>query len=672
MRIKIIQFERLMKTLCAIFLFLFFLTVEACFSQSKYGNVTMDELNMTVYPQDTTAAAVILLKVGETRFSYSEQVGFQFEYTLQVKMKILKNEGLELCNQSISFYQETSTTGEKISGLSGTTYNLEDGKITKTKLSKDVIFEENTDKKWKLKKFTMPAAKVGSVVEFKYMLTSKYFYDLRDFVFQTWVPVAYTSYEITLPEYFYYNVNMQGYERVNAKRKPVNETFQVSYKDDSGRLQIDNVRCSAEEITFVGENLPAIKNEPYLWALNDYITKVSFELQSIRYPWTTIKNITTTWADIDKELFSSSEFGGNTKKAGLFKDEITKSNLALQEAKTIQDLVKSKVKWNDKIAFSPNSLKDALKDGLGNSADMNFLLINALKAGGFDAFPVILSTRGNGRLPLSHPSLNALNYTITGLKIDTLMYYTDASAKFGDWNILPQRCMVAQARIMTQDKADWVDLSTLSSGASLISAQMRLDETGLVMIVSDFRRGNSAYDFKMNFSNYKDKDEYIEKLAARLNGKIEDFKITGESKAGGDVKSEYTLIKDATLGDEFIYITPMVDLLFLDNPFKKEERKFPVNLDYLENYKQLVSITIPEGYVVEELPTSQKYVFGEDDDAITFMYRIVQNESKIALQYQFQTKQLMIGKDLYPGLRDLFAKIVLKNSEQIVLKKIAQ
>lgn len=660
-----------MKTLSNLLLLLFLLIGGSCFSQSKYGNVTMDELGMTVYSQDTTAAAVILLKTGETRFVYDELYGFQFEYTLRMKMKMLKNEGLELCNQSISFYRERPTVGEKITGLSGTTYNLEDSKIVKTKLSKDVIFEEETDKKWRLTKFTMPAAKVGSVVEFQYTLTSMYFYDLRDFVFQTWVPVAYTSYKITMPEYFHYNVNMQGYERIENKKTAANETFRVRYKDDSGRMQMENVHCGAQQMVFTGTDLPAIKNDSYLWSLDDYITKVSFELQSIRYPWATIKNLTTTWADIDKELFDLDDFGGNLKKTGLFKDEIAKSDLTLFQATAIQDLVKSKVVWNEKSAFTPNSLKDALKDGVGNSADLNFLLINALKAGGFDAFPVVLSTRGNGRMPLTHPSVRALNYTITGLKIDSLYYYTDASAKFGDWNLLPEKCMVLQARRVIQNNSDWVDLSTISSGNRIINAKVTFDQSGQVCFVSDFRRGYSAYDFKVNYRNYKDQNDYVEKLAARLNGKIEDFQMLGESKAGAEVKVSYKLVKEQLLGDEFIYISPMVDKMISENPFTKEERKFPVNFDYIESYKQIVSIVIPEGYAVEELPSSQKYVLGEND-ALTFTYRIAQSENQISLQYSFQIKELMILQDFYPGLREFFAKIISKNSEQIVLKKIAQ
>lgn len=660
-----------MKTLLNLLILISLLAGEACFSQSKFGNTTTDELNMTVYPQDTTAAAVILLKTGETRFIYSDLVGFQFEYTLQVKIKILKDEGLSLCNQSISYFQETATTGEKITGLSGTTYNLENGKIVKTKLSKEAIFDENTDKKWRLKKFSMPGAKVGSVVEFKYTLTSMYFYDLRNFIFQTWVPVAYTSYEITIPEYFYYNVNMQGYEHIEAKRTPVNESFSVRYKDGSGRTQMENVRCNAQQMKFIGKNLSAIKNESYLWTIDDYVSKVSFELQSIRYPWTTIKNITTTWADIDKELFDTGDFGGNLKKAGLFKDEIEKSELTLDQAKKIQELVKSKVKWNEKRAFYPEDLKDALKDGVGNSADMNFLLINALKAGGFDAFPVVLSTRGNGRLPVANPSITALNYTITGIKIDTLYYYTDASARFGDWNLLPSKCMVPQARKIIQDNSSWVDLSTISSGNSLINAQIIFDDRGQVTTVTDIKRGNSSYDFKVAYHDYKDQNEYIEKLGGRLTGKVEDFTISGEDKAGSDVKVTYKLIKEAVLGDEFIYITPMIDKLFTSNPFIKEERKFPVNFDYPETYRQVVNIVIPEGYTVEELPASEKFVFG-DNEAIQFAYRIGEKENIITFQYQFKIKELMILQDSYPGLRDFFAKVISKNSEQIVLKKNAQ
>ncbi len=648
--------------LCFIFLF----QVQESHSQSKYGNATMDELNMTVYPEDTTASAVILLKKGDLRFIFSELYGFQFEYAIQVKIKILKTEGLDWCNQEISYYETNRSTKEQINGLSGTTYNLEDGKITKTKLAKEFITDEDIDNTLKVKKFSMPAAKVGSVIEYKYTIVSDYYYNLRDFRFQESIPIAYVNFEAKIPEYFRYNINYQGYAKLNSVKEPDNESFHIRYKDDYGRLQATTVRCNAETLKSEGFNIPAMKKEAYLWTINDYITQVSFELKSIQMPYSMTKNMSNSWETIDKDILSSS-LGSNMKKADLFKEEIAKGETTLKRAKEIQDMVKYRVKWNDKRAIVPGNLKDALKDGIGSSADVNFLLINALKAGGFDAYPVILSTRTNGRLPISHPSITAFNYVITALKIDSLMYYTDASAKYGDWNLLPEKCMVPQARIMSESGGRWVNLSNVSNGSVLKTAKFTFNESKYIGTIADTRKGNAAYDLKVSYYNHKNKEDFIESLAKRTNCKIDSFSVSAIDDTSAPIKVEYTQVADASLGDDFLYINPMIEKHIAENPFQREKREYPVEFDYLTNYLQVVDIEIPEGYVVDELPQAAKLVLNDNDIVLT--YRLAQAGNAIKLHYQFQLKKLTFLPEEYESLKDFYAKIVAKNSEQIVLKK---
>lgn len=638
------------------------------YSQSKYGNPTVEELNMTSYPLDTTANAVILLKKGETRFIYNELNGFQFEFTLQVKIKILKNDGLDWCNQEISYYQASNSSKEDVRSLSGTTYNLEEGKITKTKLSKEFIFDEDTDNKWKIKKFTMPAAKVGSVIEYKYTIISDFFYELRDFNFQTSIPIIYTSYDIRIPEYFQYNTNFQGYEPIITKKEPINESFNIRYKDDNGRYQATNIRCGGDRYFSEGKDIPAIKDESYLWTVNDYVSKVSFELKRIQMPYSKVNNFSTTWENIDNELLDSRLFGSNLKKADLFKNEISKADININRAKEIQDLVKEKVKWNDKTSFYPENLKDALKNGIGNSSDVNFLLINALQAGGFDAFPVMLSTRSNGRIPISHPSIAALNYVITGIRIDTTMYFTDAAAKYGDWNLLPEKCMVPQARILKQDATKWIDLTKVTSGSIFISTNLKIADSKLEGKVTDTRKGNTAYNTKVNYDKHKDQADYIESLSKRLSCDIDNFNISNLDNTNEALKMEYTQSSDLNIGDDFIYITPLVDKLYAESPFKEEKRVFPVEFNFLLNYVQLIDFEIPEGYEVDELPKTEKFVFNDNDIVLT--YRVVQSGRVIKLHYQYLLKRLLFLPEEYESLRDLFSKIVLKNSEQIVLKKV--
>lgn len=635
-------------------------------AQSKYGNVTMDEMAMTSYSQDTTAAAVILLKKGETRFTFSANNGFQYEYTFQTKIKILKSEGLDWCDQSITYFQANSSWKEDVKGLSGTTYNLENGKIEKTKLSKDFIFEEDVDKKLKIKKFTMPAAKVGSVIEFKYTLISDDFYDIRDFSFQSSIPTLHSSYKISIPEYFQYNINTSGYIPLSSKVENTNETFIFSLRTERG-LQNFRETCNSTTRYLEGNDIPALKNEPYIWALNDYKSKITFELRGIKFPYSYPSYSANTWEKIDSDLLKADSFGGNLKKTNLFKNITKKDNPSYEYAKEILDTIKQMVKWNDKNAITAKDLKDVLKEGIGNNAEVNFLLINALKAGGLNAFPVVLSTRSNGILPFTHPSISSLNYMITGVLIDSTTYFTDAAAKYGDWNILPEKCLVTQGRAIIPEGSKWIDLTKLSTGSIFKRATIEITEDNILAKVSETRKGSASYNTRVSYSNHKDQNEYIETLSKNLACQIDSFNISDINKTGEQLTMSYTQVMDGSLGDDIIYLNPMVEKLYKENPFKAEKRTFPIQFSYLTNYIQIVSIAIPEGYIVEELPKSEKLIL--NDNLISLTYRMNATEKLINLHYQFQLKQLQFLPSDYEHLQDFFAKIVLKNSEQIVLKK---
>lgn len=638
--------------LCLLFVF------QQNYAQSKYGNATMDELTMQVYPQDTTAAAVILLKKGDARFIVSELYGFQFEYTLQVKIKILKTEGLKWCDEKIPYYEASNSSKEQINGLSGTTYNLENGKIVKTKLSKEYITNEDIDNKYKVRKFSMPAAKVGSVIEYKYTIVSDFYYELREFRFQESIPVAYSCYESRIPEYFKYNVNFQGYVPLKTVREPENETFHLN-----GNL----IPCNAEKIKSEGFYLPAMKDETFLWTVNDYISKVSFELRSFYIPGSTLQNYSSSWSNIDKDLLASSSFGGNTKKADMFKEEIQKGDITLTRAQEIQNMIKYRVKWNERRELYPRNLKEALKTGLGNNADVNFLLINALKAGGYDAFPVVLSTRSNGRLPYTYPSVTALDYVITGIKIDTVMYFTDAAAKYGDWNLLPEKCMVPQAHIIKENGCDWVNLTSISKGSILKVGKFEFSGNEYIGRITDTRKDNAAYDFKNYYYGHKDKDAFIETLSRRTSCEIDSFNTQNLDNTAEAVKIEYIQKTNVDTGEEFIYINPLIDKHYSENPFRTETRTLPINFDYLTTYMQMVEIKIPEGYVVDETPKPARMVMNDNDIVLT--YRIAVDGDVIKINYVYQLRKLIFPATDYDGIRDFYAKLVAKSSEQIVLKK---
>lgn len=639
-------------------------------SQSKYGKITMDELKMDSYPQDSTASAVVLSKVGRTEFKTDRIMGFIYEYTLEMKVKILTQDGLDLCTREISYYDLDRKRRESIKGLSGTTYNLVDGKIEKTKLSKEFIVDEEHDDVLKVKKFTMPAAKIGSVIEYKYTIVSPFDYSLPTFEFQNEVPTQYVSYKIVIPEYYTYNVTMQGHEQIDFSEKEINLSFPIQFEDDDGRLVSLTDNCHGVEKNFSKTNIPAVKDEPYMWAKKDYITKVNFELRNFQFKYGKLTQYSSSWAKIDEQMLKQKSFGGNLNKESLFKKDLTPGDLTLASASFILDMIRKQVKWDKKSAITTSNIGDALKKGLGNSADMNFLLINALSAAGFDSYPVVLSTRSNGLIPMAHPTIASFNYMIAGVTINSKRYFVDVSDVYSIWNVLPEKVMVTQGRIVKKNASEWVDLSAVSSGTSYLASSFKFEDGQYVGTIKTTERGMSSHNFRQYyFNNHSDKENYIENFSKNLSVPVEDFEIENENKLGSDVKVSFTIKPDITLGDEFLYINPMFIKHRTDNPFKSETRKYPINFNYLGNYIQNVTIEIPKGYVVEELPKSEK-VFFDEDGSIALTYNIVQQDDKIQLFYQYQLKTLFVGQDEYPVLRDFFSKVVLKNSEQIVLKKV--
>src|SRR3546814_18111005 len=73
---------------------------------------------------------------------------------------------------------------EEVFRIKAFSYYLDGSRIVKTALSPREIYEEDVSENVRLKKFTFPNARHGSVLEYTYDLNSPYIYIFRDWVFQ--------------------------------------------------------------------------------------------------------------------------------------------------------------------------------------------------------------------------------------------------------------------------------------------------------------------------------------------------------------------------------------------------------------------------------------------------------------------------------------------------------
>ncbi|MCC4214137.1 hypothetical protein [Leeuwenhoekiella parthenopeia] len=148
-------------------------SIEGFAQKNPLDKVTEDQLKMTLYAKDSAAPAIYLNKHRETYFDYTDKDGFLIINEFTERIKILNKAGLDYATKKISSYKRDESK-EFVTGVWGNTYNLENGKIDSKELEKSAIFEREVSEHFDETAFTMPDAKVGSVVEWGYKTVSPF------------------------------------------------------------------------------------------------------------------------------------------------------------------------------------------------------------------------------------------------------------------------------------------------------------------------------------------------------------------------------------------------------------------------------------------------------------------------------------------------------------------
>ena len=667
---SVTDFRFLKKMYCLITLFIAASAI--CFSQAppKFGQISRAELEMVRYENDTAAAAVVLYEEMDSRYEYEPESFFKIVNRYFVRIKILTNEGLDLADQYVSTYVGTSrSNSEVLIGLSGYTHNLEGNKIESTRLSKEHIFEEKVSENLLNTKFAFQSVKPGSVIEYRYELRSPSYWQIRDYFFQRAFPVKYSRYYLKIPEYFQFSKESKGIEPL----------IQNSTQENQALLLGNSYLSYTENVyEFIANDLPGLKDEDHIWSIRDYLTRVTFELHSLIIPEASIyQTYSNTWDKVDEVLLGHSNFGKQLNHK-FFKEELasllTSGMTNTDKVRAIYNMVKRKVSWNDQNRFLITNPRDALRKGLGTSGEINAILISALREAGFDAYPVAMSRRNVGRIPITHPTTDNFNYFIAAVDIDNGTVYLDATSKYGDLNVMSPSVLSDFTRSVREKKlSSWVNLTKISKGTTTTSVSARFNDEGVLSgKIQEVLSGQSGYAVRNTYSQSAAEQDFIDKQASLQNMDISSFSIQNLEDPSKALSLEYEFIKKEIVAEgDYIYFNPLIMPLFGENPFKEESRKLPVEFSYPSDYRLTVALEIPEGYQVEELPKPTRIALGEDNLA-SYQYLIAEdkNANRITISVRFTLNEIVYLQNDYPLLRDFFLHLTTSNNEQAVLKKI--
>lgn len=647
----------------------------------KFGKISKEELVETKHPLEANASAAILSKKHTVKYEYQQNIGFVQIREITMRIKIYTQEGFEYADHMAPFYNSKSAK-ETVSKVNGTTYNLEGDKIIETKLKSDQVFENEITKYRSEVKFTMPNVKPGSVLEYKYEIRSPFEQNIDQVECQYEIPLNKLEVKISIPDYYTFKPSTKGYFPISLKQSKENTSFTVMSSDrynvksgNSGQSYTDNYTYTSNVYSVTMSNVPAIKVEPYVDNLSNYKAAINMEVVGFQFPGQLYKSYAQTWDDVVKSIFDNENFGGELKKTGYFEQDLDKviNEITIQTDRmaAVLEFCKNKIKWNDYYSlFSRDGVKDAYKKGVGNSGDINLNLINMLNYAGLNANPILVSTKSHG-IPL-FPTLEGFNYVIAGVELNGSFYLLDASDKFSIVNVLPERAINWSGRLIKKSGGfEEVSLfpSTASQENSIVSFSLKED----AKIIGKRRVQYTSYlakNFREKYVNVS-KDSYLEKMESKYEGiDISNHEVTNDKELYQPISETYDF-EMANVADKIgntIVFSPMFFLATSTNPFKSETREYPIDFVYPIKSRQTFTVTIPEGYAIESIPSPLNIAMPENLGS--YRYTIQKTDTTVQLVVQYEINKAYISQEYYDSVKDFFKQIVDKEAEKVVLKKL--
>ena len=634
----------------------------------QFGDVTVKDFILPTSPVlDSSAGAVIIADIGKTKFTGSKNGYLLYTFTYFGRIKLLsKNAFDELATLKLHLYGKGEYK-DKLTDFKAAVYNLEGDKLVTTAVNDKDLFEDKISPYHSVNKISLPGIKEGSLIEYSFSIISYRYYSIPSWNFQ-WLdyPCLYSDYEVLFPDILPYAAMHFGIDSFYK-----DETSTV--KNNKYYIGIATIISNDVKRRWIMKDVPSFKKEDYTYAPRDYLDRIEFTLAPTNEQQNII-NLNTSWETVTKDLLRDSYFGAPIEKDNTVNllstvDKITAlDNNMLESAHHLFTYVRDNfICIPDNDIYLNDDLYNINKKKKGSVTDLNMLLIGLLRQKGINADPLILSTREYGKNSAAFPILDKFNYLICMSRIAGDTIYLDATKPYLGFGQLPLDCYNGHSRI----------ISNTGGPVYFNPENIKDQKTTSVFIVNETKEKSAGwveldpgiFGTEKIRSEIKEKDikKYFDNIKSEMNNETELINPGIDSLDKTDFPIKVHFDFDVALQGDVLYFNPVIFTQYKQNPFKSDQRKYPISFAKPVKETYTLNMAIPEGYVVDELPKSAKVSFNENEGF--FEYLVQANQQNIQLRTRINLPKVYYMPEEYKSLRDFYTFIVAKLNEQIVFKK---
>ncbi|PHN03036.1 DUF3857 domain-containing protein [Flavilitoribacter nigricans] len=647
----------------------------------KWGKIPDEDLAMTVYEPDTSASAVVLCNYGELQFNFMKG-DIRYDFRQHKRIKILKRSGFDEGDVSIPFYHNAENIRNlqvKVFSPDGSEYNVKNSDI----------FEEKVSDNWSLMKFSAGNLSEGAVLEYRYILESEFFNELREWYFQENIPTIWSEYRLEVPEWFDYVAITQG------QPADIHETDSQEQSITMGGSSVYTGSSRAKTKVYVSryaaEHVPALKEEGFITTMDDYYSRVRFQLKGTNWPGQGYKPHMSTWPALAQKLMEYESVGEQISKDRNFKDlwkavspQVSGVDDNDEKVRIIYNFLATEMEWDGRYTFSAtDKLDKCFEKKTATSGELNLMFIGLAQKMGIEVYPIMVSTRSHGRMVDLYPIIDQFNHLMALVRYGEQLQIVDIGSKHRPIGLSRISSFNNKAWLLSTEKPQWIQLP-VPQRESIMMINAQLSETGeLDGEVQSRYKGYAAVDTRIDLEEESQDQTAVagssgadegEEEKGSLRDRYPDIEITAADYSGLEdpeaplnLKFHCRIPGAAMVNNDFIYFSPVIFPAFDENPFKQEKRTYPVDVPYTIDERYVINLKMPDGYDVEELPEDIRMVLPDSGGSFEISTKVVGQD--IYMNCNLKLNQIHFQSEEYSGLKKFIDLVMEKQGEQIVLRK---
>ncbi|MEL7361549.1 MAG: DUF3857 domain-containing protein [Bacteroidota bacterium] len=619
---------------------------------ARWGDLEDAHTALDVYAEDSSAAAVVLFDVGEARITDR----FDVEMERHRRVKLFTEAGYDQATISIVTFRDS----EDVSGVRGQTFVPDgEGGYRRVKMDRDAVFRERVGDSRERITFTLPALAPGAIFEYRYRINTESLLLFPTWYFQDDVPVLHSEFEAVIPRSF-------NYVRASQGTLP----FDVQTDERVNRFGIDAIKYR-----WVRTDVPALREEPFVTTLEDYIHKIEFQLAEYSVPGYGVEKVLDTWETLADDLDGLPSFGGALRSSRALRSQVEEVTAGLsdpaEKMAALYDYVRTSIRHDGRRGYLTSaSLKETLEERSGSAADLNLLLLQMLREADIGAVPVLLSTRDHGLVQVAYPLITQFNYVAVLASVGNASYWLDATDPMRPMGLLPAEALAGKGWVPDKDAPMWIPIDVLGPGKRAISFEGDLGEDGTLTAAIRLRAEGYDAIWMRRRVDEASPEAFMRDYLSDMPGVVLDSaRVESLTDLGAPLDLyAYVHVPDyaQTAGDLYFFNPVPLDR-YLENPFTSPERLFPVDFNYPRTHRLTGIVRLPEGFVVDEMPDPVRLTFARD--AGTYQCQLGEQAGQLVVRRSVNLRAVSVEPRVYPELRAYYDRMVSADDQMVVLKR---